>query len=118
MSELLKLKLEDASLDEIAELALRAIKPNASSKKNIDDKDLVLDNGNIEFKNIKFSYENSNDESLEKPTLKNISLNILWTPTPKLKHLMKRKSQAYTNGERITKKNIILYVIKLKPYTM
>ena len=29
---------------------------------------------------------------------------------------MKRKSQAYTNGERITKKNITSYVIKLKPY--
>ena len=29
---------------------------------------------------------------------------------------MKRKSRAYTNGERITKKNITLYVIKLKPY--
>ena len=38
MSELLKLKLEDASLDQIAELALRAIGPNASSKKNIDVK--------------------------------------------------------------------------------
>ena len=36
MSELLQLKLEDASLDEIAELALRAIGPNASTKKNID----------------------------------------------------------------------------------
>jgi hypothetical protein len=31
---------------------------------------------------------------------------------------MKRKSQAYTNGERIAKKNITLYVIKLKPYIM
>ena len=36
MAELLQLKLEDASLDEIAELALRAIGPNASAKKNID----------------------------------------------------------------------------------
>ena len=36
MSELLKLKLEDASLDQIAELALRAIGQNASAKKNID----------------------------------------------------------------------------------
>ena len=40
------------------------------------------------------------------------------TLTPELKHAMKRKSQAYTNGERITKKNITLYVIKLKPYIM
>ena len=31
-------------------------------------------------------------------------------------HLMKRKSRAYTNGERTTKKNITSYVIKLKPY--
>ena len=36
-----------------------------------------------------------------------------------VKHLlMKRKSRAYTNGERITKKNITLYVVKLKPYIM
>ena len=47
--------------------------------------------------------------------LKNISLNILWKPTPKLKAAMKRKSQAYTNGDRITKKNIMMCVIKLKP---
>ena len=36
VSELLQLKLEDASLDEIAELALRAIGPKASAKKAID----------------------------------------------------------------------------------
>ena len=29
---------------------------------------------------------------------------------------MKRRSRAYTNGERITKKDITTYVIKLKPY--
>ena len=40
MSEPLKLKLEDASLDEIAELALKAIEPNASAKKNIEVKDV------------------------------------------------------------------------------
>ena len=39
-------------------------------------------------------------------------------PTPKLRHPTKKKSQAYTNGERITKKNITSYVIKLKPYIM
>ena len=33
MAELLDLKLEDASLDEIAELALKAIGTNASAKK-------------------------------------------------------------------------------------
>ena len=33
MSELLQLKLEDASLDEIVELALKAIGPDASEKK-------------------------------------------------------------------------------------
>ena len=44
--------------------------------------------------------------------------NYTTTPTPKLKHAMKRKSWAYTNGERIIKKNITLYVIKLKPYIM
>ena len=45
MSELLKLKLENASLDEIAELALRAIGPNASAKKNIDVKDVSGNSG-------------------------------------------------------------------------
>ena len=33
MAELLELKLEDASLDKIAELALKAIGGNASAKK-------------------------------------------------------------------------------------
>ena len=45
MSELLELKLEDASLDEIAELALRAIGPNASAKKDIDVKDVSGNSG-------------------------------------------------------------------------
>ena len=45
MSELLQLKLEDASLDEIAELALRAIGPNASAKKDIDVKDVSGNSG-------------------------------------------------------------------------
>ena len=30
----------------------------------------------------------------------------------------KKKPSTYTNGERITKKNITLYVKKLKPYIM
>ena len=45
MSLLLKLKLEDASLDEIAELALRAIGRNASAKQNIDVKDVSGNSG-------------------------------------------------------------------------
>ena len=36
MAEILELKLEDASLDEITELAFKAIGANASAKKNID----------------------------------------------------------------------------------
>ena len=49
MSELLQLKLEDASLDEIGELALKAIGPNASAKKNIDVKDV---SGNLSLIHI------------------------------------------------------------------
>ncbi len=45
MSELLQLKLEDASLEEIAELALRAMGQNASAKKNIDVKDVSGNSG-------------------------------------------------------------------------
>ena len=56
---------------------LPIIDEKSELKKNIDDKALVLDKGNIEFKNIKFSYENSKKESLEKTTLKNINLKML-----------------------------------------
>ena len=56
---------------------LPIIDEKSELKKNIDDKVLVLDKGNIEFKNIKFSYENSKEESLEKTTLKNINLKML-----------------------------------------
>ena len=45
MAELLQLKLEDASLDEIEELALKAIGSNASAKKNIDVKDVSGNSG-------------------------------------------------------------------------
>ena len=45
MAELLELKLEDASLDEITELALKAIGANASAKKNIDVKDVSGNSG-------------------------------------------------------------------------
>ena len=46
-------------------------------KRNSDDKDLILNDGNIEFKDIKFSYNNSNNEDPEKTTLKNINLKML-----------------------------------------
>ena len=45
MVVLLQVKLEDASLDEIAELALKAIEPNASAKKNIGVKDVSGNSG-------------------------------------------------------------------------
>ena len=61
MAELLQLKLEDASLDEIAELALNAIGQNASAKKNIN---FVFKNWTYEksfwtYENI-LSYERTN----------------------------------------------------------
>ena len=60
-----------------AKRILPIIDQKSELKKNIDDKDLVLDEGNIEFKNIKFSYENPKEENLEKTTLKNINLKML-----------------------------------------
>ena len=45
MSEFLQLKLENASLGEIAELALKAIGPNASAKKTVDVKDVSGNSG-------------------------------------------------------------------------
>ena len=45
MAELLRLKLEDASLDEIEELALKAIGLNATAKKNIAVKDVSGNSG-------------------------------------------------------------------------
>ena len=56
---------------------LPIIDEKSELKKNIADKALVLDKGNIEFKNIKFSYENLKEENLEKTTLKNINLKML-----------------------------------------
>ena len=55
---------------------LPIIDEKSELKKNINDKALFLDKGNIEFKNIKFSYENSKEENLEKTTLKNINLKM------------------------------------------
>ncbi|MDC3090421.1 aminoglycoside phosphotransferase family protein [Paracoccaceae bacterium] len=45
MSEFLQIKLENASLDEIAGLALKAIGPNASPKKTVDVKDVSGNSG-------------------------------------------------------------------------
>ena len=59
-----------------AKRILPIIDQKSELKKNIDDQDLVLDEGNIEFKNIKFSYENPKEENLEKTTLKNINLKM------------------------------------------
>ena len=42
MSEFLDLKLENASLDEIAELALKAVEPNSSENKSVNVKDILV----------------------------------------------------------------------------
>ena len=60
-----------------AKRILPIIDEKSELKKNIDDKDLILNNGNIEFKNIEFSYKNSEEGNLEKPTLNDISLKML-----------------------------------------
>ncbi len=60
-----------------AKRILPIIDEKSELKKNINDKDLVLDKGNIEFKDIKFSYENPKEENLEKTTLKNVNLKML-----------------------------------------
>ena len=60
-----------------AKRILPIIDQKSELQKNIDDKDLILDEGNIEFKDIKFSYENPKEENLEKTTLKNINLKML-----------------------------------------
>ena len=45
MSEFLELKLENASLDEIAELALKAVEPNSSENKSVNVKDVSGNSG-------------------------------------------------------------------------
>ena len=40
MSEFLELKLENASLDEVAELALKSVEPNSSENKSVNVKDV------------------------------------------------------------------------------
>tara|TARA_B100000989_G_scaffold97797_1_gene71281 strand:+ start:339 stop:2090 length:1752 start_codon:yes stop_codon:yes gene_type:complete len=59
-----------------AKRILPIIDQKSELKKNIDDQNLVLNEGNIEFKDIKFSYENPKEENLEKTTLKNINLKM------------------------------------------
>ena len=59
-----------------AKRILPIIDQKSELKKNIDDQNLVLNEGSIEFKDIKFSYENPKEENLEKTTLKNINLKM------------------------------------------
>jgi len=55
---------------------LPIIDEKSNLKTNKDDKDLVLTDGNIEFNNIKFSYDSSKNTD-KKITLKNINLKML-----------------------------------------
>ena len=55
---------------------LPIIDEKSNLKTNKDDKELELKDGNIEFKNIQFSYDNS-DELDKKITLNNINLKML-----------------------------------------
>jgi len=59
-----------------AKRILPIIDEKSKLKKNIDDKNLDLDKGNIKFKNIEFSYDNISDEITKKTTLKNINLEM------------------------------------------
>ena len=59
-----------------AKRILPIIDEKSKLKKNIDDKNLDLNEGNIKFKNIEFSYDNINDEITKKTTLKNINLEM------------------------------------------
>ena len=45
MSEFLELKLENASLDEVAELALKSVEPNSSENKSVNVKDVSGNSG-------------------------------------------------------------------------
>ena len=59
-----------------AKRILPIIDEKSKLKKNIDDKNLDLNKGNIKFKNIEFSYDNISDEITKKTTLKNINLEM------------------------------------------
>jgi len=54
---------------------LPIIDERSNLKTNVDDKELGLKNGDIEFKNIKFSYDSSDDKN-KKITLNNINLKM------------------------------------------
>ncbi len=60
-----------------AERILPIIDEKSKLKSNINDKELNLTKGNIEFKNIKFSYDSLNDDSNKIITLNNINLKML-----------------------------------------
>ena len=59
-----------------AKRILPIIDEKSKLKKNIDDKNLDLNEGNIKFKNIEFSYDNISDGITKKTTLKNINLEM------------------------------------------
>ena len=59
-----------------AKRILPIIDEKSELKKNIDDKNLNLNEGNIEFKNIEFSYDNISDEITKKTTLKDVNLKM------------------------------------------
>ena len=59
-----------------AKRILPIIDEKSKLKKNIDDKNLDLNEGNIKFKNIEFSYDNISNDITKKTTLKNINLEM------------------------------------------
>ena len=59
-----------------AKRILPIIDEKSKLRKNIDDKNLNLNEGNIEFKNIEFSYDNISDEITKKTTLKDVNLKM------------------------------------------
>ena len=60
-----------------AERILPIIDEKSKLKSNIDDKELNLSKGDIIFKNVKFSYDNLNDNENKIITLNNINLKML-----------------------------------------
>ncbi len=60
-----------------AERILPIIDEKSKLRSNINDKELNLTNGNIEFKNVKFSYDNLNDDTNKIITLNKINLKML-----------------------------------------
>ncbi len=60
-----------------AERILPIIDEKSKLKSNVNDKELNLSNGDIEFKNIKFSYDNLNNNKNKVITLNDINLKML-----------------------------------------